>query len=141
VLLVEDDPGVRETAARILRGRGYHVLTAQSCEQALLVAAGHIDRIDLLLCDVVLGDGHGRDVVEALRTKGRKVPVIMMSGYSTEGLLPPGAVGEHALLHKPFHPDELAHAVRSALGDATALPGSADRAPSSSETDSGIVDG
>jgi PAS domain S-box-containing protein len=116
LLLVEDDPGVREMAARILRGRGYHVLTAPSREQALFLAAGHLDRIDLLLCDVVLGDGHGRDVVEALRSKGKRVPVIMMSGYPTDEILPGGDGPGHPMLHKPFHPDELARAVRSALG-------------------------
>jgi PAS domain S-box-containing protein len=151
VLLVEDDAGVREMAARILRGRGYHVLTAPSREQALLVAAGHLDRIDLLLCDVVLGDGHGRDVVEALRSKGRHVPVILMSGYSTEDVLAAESNGgprrsaalaqrdPFKILHKPFHPDELAHAVRCALGEEAASEDGVDPRPPSS-SDHGLVE-
>jgi DNA-binding response OmpR family regulator len=54
-------------------------------------------------------------VVEAVHSKGRRVPVIMMSGYTAESVRPSASSRGYALLHKPFHPDELALAVTSAL--------------------------
>ena len=67
ILLVEDDPDVRELAARILEEQGYHVLTAQEGVDALQVSGQYGGSIDLLLTDVVMPGMHGQQLAESLR--------------------------------------------------------------------------
>ena len=113
VLLVEDDPPVRELAMRILSHSGYQVESAGSRAQALALAAQR-PPYDLLLADVVIPGGSGIGLVEELRSRGRVRRVLLISGYSFDkSELPAGA----RFLAKPFNARALAAAVRSVLDD------------------------
>ncbi len=115
VLLVEDEGGVRELAARSLRSRGYTVLTATDGADALRLIDGHV-RPDLLLTDVVMPRLSGPDLVAALRGRYPSMKVLFMSGYTDDAMVRRG-IGEAgaAFLQKPYTPQVLAQKVREVL--------------------------
>ncbi|MEA3247902.1 MAG: MASE1 domain-containing protein [Gemmatimonadota bacterium] len=116
VLLVEDEPGVRKVAARILEMRGYEVIEAAGVAEAERVfeTVGH--RVQLLLTDVVLPDGNGRELAERLRARRPGLPTLFASGY-TEDVLLRDRISSHDVefIAKPFRADELARRVRETL--------------------------
>jgi len=117
VLLAEDDPLVRELAARILRERGYTVLSASNAAEALACAERYLGKIQLLLTDVVMPGGSGLDLADELTGRYPGLSVVFMSGYTADIVLRQGLVQESvAFLTKPFTEDQLDRAVRLALG-------------------------
>jgi CheY-like chemotaxis protein len=116
VLLVEDQPQVRALAARVLRRAGYVVLEASTGSEALLLAEGSADRIDLLLTDVVLPLMNGRQVAERIRALRPAVKVLFTSGYTGDVAPQPGLLDlGSAFLQKPFTASGLTRAVREVL--------------------------
>ncbi|HKU60154.1 MAG TPA: ATP-binding protein [Gemmatimonadales bacterium] len=116
VLLVEDDPTVRSVTSRILRELGYTVLEAGSAAEARSVAASAEGRVDLLLTDVVMPGGSGRDLAEAMTQTHPGLPVVFMSGYTADVILRQGIVHDKVtLLSKPFTAEALADTLRKAL--------------------------
>jgi CheY-like chemotaxis protein len=116
VLLVEDDPGVRALAGRVLRRQGYHVWEAADGPQALRLAADQGNPVHLLLSDVVMPGMSGRVLADQLRAAHPELKVLFTSGYADE------ALGRHGVLdpsipflQKPFSPDNLARKVREVL--------------------------
>jgi DNA-binding NtrC family response regulator len=92
------------------------VLEAENAAQALAVAAAHIGPIHLLVSDVVMPGGSGRDLARRLAESRPATKVLYISGYTDDaivhhGMLEPGL----AFLQKPFTPDALARRVRDAL--------------------------
>jgi two-component system cell cycle sensor histidine kinase/response regulator CckA len=119
ILLVEDDPAVREFAVAVLRSRGYRVLQACSGVEALEVWKWHAAKISLLFSDLVMPDGLGGvELAARLRREKPSLKVVLTSGYAKEAIgqefHPP--VGAH-FIHKPYKPQALAEAVRDALND------------------------
>jgi two-component system cell cycle sensor histidine kinase/response regulator CckA len=115
ILLVEDEPAVRDFCKRALGGEGYRVHLAGP-HDALEVAASLGPELDLLVTDVVMPDFDGPTIAAALRSRRRDLKVLFMSGYprDREDDLT-GAAAEGAILVKPFSPRELCDAVRRAL--------------------------
>ena len=108
---------------RILRELGYTVLEAGSAAEARTVAAAAAGRIDLLLTDVVMPGGSGRELAQALTQTRPGLPVVFISGYTADVILRQGIVHEKVtLLSKPFTADTLADTLRKAL-DRTGQPG------------------
>jgi signal transduction histidine kinase/ActR/RegA family two-component response regulator len=120
ILVVEDETVLRELVREILEVHGYHVLDAASGQEALQVWAKHGKNINLLLTDMAMPDGmSGRDVAAKLQEDNPRLPVIFSSGYSQENLEHKEQTGPgQTFLAKPYHPDELAQAVRTALDNA-----------------------
>jgi CheY-like chemotaxis protein len=116
VLVAEDDAVVRVLAVRTLRECGYTVLEADSMDAAGECVAQHQGPIHLLLTDVVMPGGGGRELAERLRDEMPDLRVIFTSGYTADVVLRRGVVEEAVrFLSKPFSPAALAHAVRHAL--------------------------
>ena len=116
VLVVEDEPLVREIALRTLRRYGYNVLEATDGVEALSVAAQYAARIDLVLADVVMPRMGGAELVRELQRRRPDVRALFMSGYTDDEVVRRGVASNSAtLLQKPFIPDRLARAVREAL--------------------------
>ena len=116
VLVVEDEPEVRRLVERLLRGKGYRVLTAGSPADAVGLASAHEGAIDLLLTDVIMPGMNGRELARRLAPARPAMRVLYMSGYadaamSQQGILPPGT----AFVSKPFTPEVLARKVREVL--------------------------
>ncbi len=113
VLLVDDDPSVRRSLARLLRIRGIEVHEAADGLDALR-AADSVQNLDLVLLDLIMPSFSGDKVLALLNATHPSLPVLMMSGYAKEDriqrCLEAGALG---FIAKPFRLKEL----RQALAD------------------------
>ncbi len=115
VLLVEDEPAVRDFCRRALDAEGYRVHVAGPHE-ALDMAEQLGSALDLVVTDVVMPDLDGPTIAAALRSRNRDLKVLFMSGYPRdreEELT--GAVAQGAVLAKPFKANELCEAVRRVI--------------------------
>ncbi len=116
VLLVEDDATVRALAHGMLARMGYDVCAADGAATALEVAADRSRRIDLLLTDVVMRGGNGRDLARRFLELRPGVPVLFVSGFAHDAsALQTMVDAGHAFLPKPFSAAGLQRAVRDAL--------------------------
>ncbi|MBI2390521.1 MAG: PAS domain S-box protein [Deltaproteobacteria bacterium] len=116
VLIVDDEPGLRRVAARLLARAGWNVLEAVG-KDALAVSRAHAGSIELLLSDVVMPDISGPRLAEALRAERPGLRVVLMSGYPDPALAGPQVLPPDVpLLHKPFRKQELLAAAAAAIG-------------------------
>ncbi|MFZ5896936.1 MAG: ATP-binding protein [Myxococcota bacterium] len=116
ILLVEDEPGVRALAARILRARGYEVLETSDPESALEALEQSQISVHLLLSDMVMPGGNGPDLAAAVRARLAGLRVLFMSGHTDHPTVLSGQLGNGTgFLHKPFTPETLATKVRELL--------------------------
>jgi PAS domain S-box-containing protein len=117
VLLVEDEPLVRELAARVLREQGYRVLEAINGDEAVQLAQdGAGETIHLLLTDVVMPQMRGKDLANWLKVAQPEMKVLFVSGYTDETIARDGVLEDGiALLQKPFSPAMLVRKVREVL--------------------------
>ena len=117
VVLLEDDPALREALAALLRHNGCQVLEAAGADEALQALAGHLRCPDLLLCDMRLGGGaDGLQAVDALRSAvAEPVPALILTGETDEATLARLAAGGPPVLYKPVPPGELLVAVAAGL--------------------------
>jgi two-component system, cell cycle sensor histidine kinase and response regulator CckA len=116
VLVAEDDAQVRHITVSMLKARGYQVLEAATCQDALSLATMH-DQIDLLVSDVVMPELSGPELATRIRTVHPSIRVLLVSGYSADQVARHGANGAGpAFLQKPFTGQQLAKKVRDVLG-------------------------
>lgn len=118
VLVVEDEPAVREIACTMLSELGYRVLEAADGEEGLRVFEAHAARIELLLTDVVLpGARRGRDLAARVQAIRPGTKVLYLSGDTDDPVVHVGRPDEGAhLLGKPLHRDELALKLAEVMG-------------------------
>jgi len=114
VLVVEDDASVLQLIRRILSGSGFEVLSTGSVDEALALMAGD-DPFDLLLTDLVMPGTSGVELADQAKSLRPDLPVVFMSGYSTDVLTRHGAVDNVELLMKPFSSTDLIDHVHRAL--------------------------
>jgi PAS domain S-box-containing protein len=116
VLVVEDEDPVRELVVEILETNGYKTVQAAGAKEALAIFEGEGGNFDLVLSDVVLGDGTGLDLVGKVTSQKPEVRVLLNSGYTDEKSQWPeiDRRGYH-FLRKPFTVTDLLSAVKSAL--------------------------
>jgi two-component system cell cycle sensor histidine kinase/response regulator CckA len=116
VLLVEDEPALRQLAARVLTSSGYTVLHAGHPHDALTLMAQHTGQIQLLLTDVVMPEMGGRALASRVQAAHPETRVLYMSGYSGGAFLHDGVLeAGTSFLQKPFTPITLAQKVREVL--------------------------
>jgi PAS domain S-box-containing protein len=116
VLLVEDDPHVRQFVRKALQRGGYTVLEANNGGEALLIMEQHQAAIDLLLTDVVMPRMTGPQLAQRLRALRPDLPAVYMSGYAEDRVIEPGALAANdAFVQKPIGPEELLRHVRSTI--------------------------
>lgn len=114
ILLVEDNPDLRDLAAKILGELGYRVLEAEDGEDALQM----LDRetVDLLATDVGLPGLNGRQIAEIARQKQPGLKVLFITGYAESAARQAGfSEAGMAMISKPFSIDGLAAKVRQVL--------------------------
>jgi PAS domain S-box-containing protein len=121
VLLVEDDPALREMAATLLRRLGYTVLTAGNGVEALSLkherSTGHID---LLFTDVVMPHMSGKELADRVRALYPHMKILFTSAYTETAIVHQGVLDQGvALLQKPFTPSALANKLREVLDQKT----------------------
>jgi DNA-binding response OmpR family regulator len=121
--LVDDDATLRRLSERLLRERGYTVLSAANGEEALAALERYGKPVDLLMTDVVMPGMNGRELARVAERRKLTEKTLYMSGYTDEtiakhGVLEPGL----AFMYKPFTVEALASKLREVLD------GPADRA-------------
>ncbi|HEV3213457.1 MAG TPA: ATP-binding protein [Acidimicrobiales bacterium] len=116
ILLAEDEAGIRELLARILRHNGFEVLETESGEQALDVARAFEGSIDLLVSDVVMLGMSGGELAATLQAERPDVLVVLVSGNVDSAVVESVAEGTGVFLAKPFKPSELIGVIAELLG-------------------------
>lgn len=111
ILLVEDEPAVRQLFAQALLRAGYRVHEARNGQEAIKVFDKHGDGIDLLLTDIRMPYMGGTELAQVLRARRHSLKLLCISGY-------PGAVDTELtadFLAKPFSRDDLLNKIREVL--------------------------
>jgi DNA-binding response OmpR family regulator len=121
VLVVDDEPSVREIVRRTLEAEGFHVDEALNGESALRLIQARTEPFDLVLTDLSMPDIDGRQVSETLRRYRPSGAVLCMSADPDAVPHIESSDTPVRVLVKPFTPDDLYHAVRDALTRATDL--------------------
>ena len=118
VLIVEDEPLVRNMVVRILFEQGYRVLEAANGEEALRVVNTHAgETIHLLLTDLVMPQMGGKELAQRLKSLRPKTKVLLTSGYTNELIFQNGELGDNvSFIQKPFMPADLVRKVQEVLG-------------------------
>jgi CheY-like chemotaxis protein len=122
ILLVDDEPDIRSLVRDVLGPQGYRILEAGDADEALRVAHGHGEPIDLLLTDVVMPGMHGHELAARLLAQRPELKVLYMSGFAlvqnqhemmeARAGLEPGS----PILAKPFSAEGLTKKVSEVLG-------------------------
>lgn len=116
ILVVDDEPLLRDQILRVLGQRGYTLLSARNAADAIAIASSHAGPIDLLLTDIILPGVQGPDLARQLRGDRPEIAVLFMSGFV--GQPTASATSPHegsAFMAKPFTSDGLAMKVREQL--------------------------
>jgi CheY-like chemotaxis protein len=118
VLMVDDEPAMRDLMRDLVELLGYASEGAASGEEAMtrLAAIG----CDLVLTDLAMPGMSGWDLIEALRRRQIRVPVVIVTGHATDGDIQRALEEGIPLLHKPFQIAEVQIALRDALADCRA---------------------
>jgi PAS domain S-box-containing protein len=116
VLVVDDEPEIREMESELLGALGYRAITAEDGNAACRIYREHRGEIDMVLLDIIMPKMGGRETFRALRKMSPGLPVLLSSGFSVEGLaqeiLEEGANG---FIQKPYTLPELARTIRGIL--------------------------
>lgn len=116
VLLVEDEPAVRQFARRALESNGYCVLAASAGAEAMATAMTHAGPIHVLVTDVVMPGMGGPELARRLAQQRPALRVLFCSGYTDDASVREGVrEAGTAFLQKPFSPEELIRKVREVL--------------------------
>jgi two-component system, cell cycle sensor histidine kinase and response regulator CckA len=115
VLVVEDQPQVRQLACSILKEFGYHILEASDGEEALHLVEAHAGPLHLLLTDVIMPGTSGLELAARLQAMC-SLPVLFMSGYPDQ--MEAGEKSDVSFIKKPFTPIALVGKVREILSKA-----------------------
>ncbi len=114
ILVVDDEPGVRDVVRSILELHGSKVTCAEDGAQALAIF--HRGEFDLVLLDLAMPNLSGAETFVELRRIEPELPIVLMSGYTSDGVADELlAAGARALLRKPFPLEQLVAAVRRAV--------------------------
>ena len=114
LLIVEDDRGIRCFVQTILEASGYQILTAERCQQGLLMLRSHVP--DLVILDLGLPDMDGEVFIRTAREAGSTVPILVLSARLDErDKVSALDLGANDYIVKPFGTAELLARVRAAL--------------------------
>ena len=116
ILVVDDEPAVREVQARLLERAGYDVLSASDGQEAVEIFEREGDSIDCVLLDFSMPRLDGEETMHALRKLRGDVCVVLTSGFTEQEMLNrSSANGFNAIIHKPFARAALLKTIREVL--------------------------
>jgi PAS domain S-box-containing protein len=116
LLVIDDEEGVRMVTSRLIKRLGYQVVAVADGEQGLALLHAQPTQFSCVLLDLTMPHMSGEAVLTRLRQLYPNLPVVVMSGYSTEEVAEQlAALQPDALLHKPFSLAALGEQIRQAL--------------------------
>jgi two-component system, NtrC family, response regulator PilR len=116
ILLVEDEPALREMLGILFRREGYQVVFAPGVKAALEAISQHPQPFPIVLTDLAMPDGSGLDVLAASKSRSSSTEVILLTAHSTvENAIAAMRLGAYDFVAKPFQAAELAAVVAKAL--------------------------
>ena len=116
ILVVEDEPGVREMARRMLAMSGYVVLTASNAAEALQLLAGHREVVHLMLTDVVMPGMSGPELALRAADVRPQMKILFTSGHTENAAMRLSARDKKkSFIGKPYARAELLNKVRETL--------------------------
>ncbi|UGU14661.1 response regulator [Sinomicrobium kalidii] len=139
ILLIEDDPVLRESTSELLELSGYGVLTSPNGKKGLFLARE--EKPDIIVCDIMMPELDGYGVLEALSAdkNTRKIPFIFLSAKTERKEVRKGMdLGADDYLTKPFEETELISAIESRLAKVSLL-GEATEEQKSPEPEDGDI--
>jgi CheY-like chemotaxis protein len=117
ILLVEDEPSVRELLKDVLTRRGYHVDIGCTGDEGLALCDS-LEPPDLLITDLILPGASGPVIAERLRQRAPNAKVLLMSGYAEHPLLDAAHAAGEPCLVKPFEMSKFSETVQQLIGKA-----------------------
>lgn len=125
ILLVDDDPGMRETLSEVLRDEGLHVVAAADAQEALALLAGQA--VSCVVSDVRMPGMNGIELARHLRRWKPDLPVLLVTGYHDPAALEEVQALGVPVYHKPLRPQTLLQALQQLCrpplpGEGTASP-------------------
>jgi DNA-binding response OmpR family regulator len=116
ILLVEDEPDILKLCKLMLENNGYTVLSADTPNEAIRIAAKHKGGIGLLLTDVVMPEMNGCDLSNKLRITSPNLKTLFMSGYTSDIISRHGVLDDGGdFIQKPFSLKALMESVHNLL--------------------------
>ena len=116
VLLVDDEVMIVDVGAKLLQKLGYTVITAGSGKEALELFQKNVDKIDLVILDMIMPEMGGGEAFDRLKEINPEIKVLLSSGYSINGkateILDRGCSG---FIQKPFNLEALSQKIREIL--------------------------
>ncbi len=114
ILVVDDEPSMLEFLGLLLEEVGYEVSTAGSVSEGRKVFSE--GEFDLVLCDIIMPDGNGLDLLRDIKSHNASTSVIMMTAYtSTKSAIEAMKRGAYDYVSKPFDVDELKVVIQKAI--------------------------
>ncbi|MEX2465354.1 MAG: response regulator [Gemmatimonadota bacterium] len=117
ILIVDDEPVVRQTVARMMTRDGHRVIEAEDGDIALAILEERHEEVDLMVLDLTMPHRDGLSTLAEMRERGYRIPVLLASGYSNEAVPPDAAVA--GFIQKPFRSAELREHVATILSEGT----------------------
>jgi len=116
ILVIDDELIMREGCSRILSKDGWAVICAENGKQGLDEIQARLEKIDVILLDLMMPGMSGMEVLDQVRTIDPNLLVIVITGYATvESAVEAMKKGAYDFIPKPFTPDQLRIVVRRAL--------------------------
>ena len=114
ILVVDDEQSMQDFLRLLLEGEGYHVATASSVAEGKEIF--HKSGYDLVLCDILMPDGNGLEVLKSVKQAEPGAAVIMMTAYtSTKTAIEAMKLGAYDYIPKPFDVEEIKVIIEKAL--------------------------
>lgn len=125
VLIVDDDPDLRETLRHMVASVGYDVQCVEDARAAIAIIA--VRRPDIVISDIYMPAGDGFELLNWLRNNGVNIPVIAMSGSNSgaaeyDQLSVAEHLGASAVIDKPFRQSKLVETIDRLIADRGAPP-------------------
>lgn len=105
ILIAEDDPLIGSFLEKGFRAQGFATFLVDNGEQA--ESLGLTDEFDLFILDMGLPDRDGFHVLQEIRSRGKRLPVLVLTGRSERDVVMCLEAGADDYMRKPFHFDEL----------------------------------
>ena len=116
ILVVEDEPFIRQLVIDSLQPLGYRLLEASCGREALQICKTTERDIDLLLTDMTMPEMNGRELADAVRKNRSSIKIIFMSGYMDEAIVQHDMLDKSMnFLQKPFTPGKLVSIINAVL--------------------------